>query len=349
VVEGLVVRFGSVAAVDGVDLTVAAGEVTCLLGPSGCGKSTLLRAVAGLEPLAAGRITWDGEDLAGLPPHRRRLGMMFQDYALFPHLDVTANVAFGLRMQSRPRAEVAARAAEVLELVGMAHAGRRSVGRLSGGEQQRVALARALAVEPRLLLLDEPLGALDQALRARLLAELAELLERVGVTALHVTHDQDEAFSLGHRVALMDAGRLVQVGTPAQVWSAPETTFAARFLGFPVVPAQVVDGVAAGTWGEAPAPHGVVDGPAEVVLRPDALRLAGDGRLTGHVVSTAFRGDRVLVRVRTALGVVGVWASPGVAPAVGEEAAVAVDASRVVVLATPPGTPSAGPPRRLAP
>jgi thiamine transport system ATP-binding protein len=317
--------------VDGVDLTVAAGEVVCLLGPSGCGKTTLLRAVAGLVEPAAGGIAWDGSDLAGVPPHRRRMGLMFQDYALFPHLDVAANVGFGLRMQGLPAAMVASRAAEALELVGLGGQGRRPVGSLSGGEQQRVALARALAPEPRLLLLDEPLAALDRGLRARLLAELVELLDRLDVTALHVTHDQEEAFALGDRVAVMEAGRIVQVDTPEALWRAPGTAAVARFLGFPVLDATVVDGRATAPWGTVPAP-GAPDGPSELVLRPDALSLATSGPLCGTVTATTFRGDRLVVRVSTAAGPLDVTVEPGAAPEVGATTGVAVEPARVVVL-----------------
>ena len=346
-VEALVVELGGRRVVDGVDLTVAAGEVVCLLGPSGCGKTTLLRAVAGLAEPSAGRISWGGDPLAGVPPHRRRMGLMFQDYALFPHLDVAANVGFGLRMRGERGAVVAARTSEVLSLVGLAGQGGRAVGSLSGGEQQRVALARALAPEPRLLLLDEPLAALDRGLRARLLGELAELLARLEVTALHVTHDQEEAFALGDRVAVMEAGRITQVDTPAGLWRAPATTSVARFLGFPVLPATVSGGRATGPWGTVVAP-GTPDGPCELVLRPDALSLAAvDASTTvppvaarptpadvlhGTVRSATFRGDRVVVRVGTAAGPLDVSVEPGLAPDVGAATGVAVDHERVVVL-----------------
>ena len=359
-VEDLVVELGGRRVVDGVDLTVAAGEVVCLLGPSGCGKTTLLRAVAGLVDPSAGRISWHGDPLAGVPPHRRRMGLMFQDYALFPHLDVAANVGFGLRMQGAPSAAVAARTTEVLALVGLAGQGGRSVGSLSGGEQQRVALARALAPEPRLLLLDEPLAALDRGLRARLLAELVELLARLHVTALHVTHDQEEAFALGDRVAVMEAGRIVQVDSPAGLWRAPATTSVARFLGFPVVPATVADGHATGAWGTLLAP-GVPDGPSDLVLRPDALSLtpaaapqaapaaatspapAGATHVVpGTVLAATFRGDRVVVRVATVAGPVDVSVEPGMAPAVGDAVGVAVDPRRVVVLPVRRRQPAGG-------
>ena len=330
-VVGLTVRFGAFAAVDSVELDVRPGEVVCLLGPSGCGKSTLLRAVAGLEAAAAGEVRWDGGDLARIPPHRRRFGLMFQDYALFPHLDVAANVGFGLRMQGWGAADATARVSEVLDLVGMGGAGGRSVGGLSGGEQQRVALARAIAPRPRLLLLDEPLGALDRALRERLLVELAALLDELGTTALHVTHDQEEAFTIADRVAVMDAGRIVQVGTPAEVWRAPVSSFVARFLGFHVVEAVARGGRVEGPFGVLPA-AGAPDGPVHVVLRRDALRLDPGGGLAGEVVTTSFRGDHVVTRVRTAIGVLDVQADPATVPGPRAHIGVAVDLERLVVL-----------------
>ena len=330
-VGGLVVRHGGRAVVDGVDLTVAAGEVVCLLGPSGCGKSTLLRAVAGLVEPAAGRIRWDGHDLAGVPTHRRQVGLMFQDYALFPHLDVAANVGFGLRVRGADRVEVARRTDEVLDLVGLAGAERRSVSTLSGGEQQRVALARAIAPAPRLLLLDEPLAALDRALRARLLGELAALLDRLDVTALHVTHDQEEAFALGDRVAVMQDGRLLQVGAPSAVWGAPASVAVARFLGFTVVPGVVRAGVATGPLGRLPA-SGRPDGDIGVVVRPDALRLDPTATLRGTVAATTFRGDRVEVRIDSAAGTLDVHVAPADAPPPGADVGVVIDPTRTVVL-----------------
>ena len=284
-VTDLRVRYGDLVALDGVDLEVADGEVVCVLGPSGCGKSTLLRAVAGLEIPAAGTIAWDGADLAGVPPHRRNLGLMFQDHSLFPHRDVLGNVAFGLRMQRAPAARVDARAREVLALVGLAGFEHRRVSELSGGEQQRVALARALAPAPRLLMLDEPLGSLDRGLRDRLVLELRDLFVRLGVTALFITHDQDEAFAVADRVAVMRDGRIEQVGAPEDVWRRPATEFVARFLGY-----NVTD----------------VFGPARVAVRPDGLRLllssgqVPDGLVAGVVTGRTFRRDHFLVRVKVA-------------------------------------------------
>ena len=231
-------RFGALGALEGLDLAVADGEVVAVLGASGSGKTTLLRAVAGLQPLDAGRILWDGADLAGVPPHRRGFGLVFQDFALFPHLDVGRNVEFGLRMQGLPPAERRRRAAAALERVELPGMERRKVGTLSGGQAQRVALARALAPGPRLLLFDEPLGSLDRALRERLTGELRRLLAGLGVTALYVTHDQEEAFGLADRVMILDAGRALQVGTPEEVWRAPAGERVARFLGL----RNIVDG-----------------------------------------------------------------------------------------------------------
>lgn len=227
-VRDLVVRYPGVTAVDGVSLTLEVGRVLALLGPSGCGKSSLLRAVAGLEPVAAGSISWRGRDIAGVATHQRGFGLVFQDGQLFGHRTVGGNVAYGL-----PRGpERAARVAELLELVGLPGYADRAVGTLSGGERQRVALARSLAPRPRLLLLDEPLSALDRGLRERLADDLRTALVTTGTTALFVTHDQDEAAAVADRVAVMSAGRLVQSGSPAQLWAAPATAEVARFLGY---------------------------------------------------------------------------------------------------------------------
>jgi thiamine transport system ATP-binding protein len=202
-VDDVTVRFEGRAVLDGVSFTVATGEIVALLGPSGSGKSTLLRVIAGLHLPDGGRVCWDDHDLAGVPPHRRQVGLVFQDLQLFPHKDVAANVGFGLRMQREGRAAIEARVAELLELVDLPGFERRQVATLSGGEAQRVALARALAPEPRVLLLDEPLGALDRDLHDRLAVDVRRLLRRVGITAVHVTHDEDEARTIGDRLVVL--------------------------------------------------------------------------------------------------------------------------------------------------
>jgi ABC-type Fe3+/spermidine/putrescine transport system ATPase subunit len=214
----------------GISFTVAAGETVCLLGPSGSGKSTLLRIIAGLETCEQGQVCWEGEDLASVPPHRRGFGLVFQDYALFPHLTVRENITFGLRMQKLPAAQIDLRTAEILEMVDLTSFGDRRVTDLSGGEQQRVALGRALAPKPRLLMFDEPLGALDRNLRDQLLNDLRRILHESGVPAIYVTHDQEEAFTLADRLLLLHDGCIVRSGTPEQVWGDPGTLWVAQFL-----------------------------------------------------------------------------------------------------------------------
>lgn len=219
-------------AVSQVSLSIDEGEIICLLGPSGCGKTTLLRMIAGLELPDVGEIWFDGRNISPVPPHQRDFGMMFQDFALFPHKNVAANIAFGLQMRRDDKTAVAARVTEMLELVALRGYEERDIAQLSGGEQQRVALARALAPGPRLLMLDEPLGALDRALRERLMLDLRIILKQVGVTAVYVTHDQTEAFAIADRIAVMNAGQIEQVAAPETIYNQPQTPFVARFLGF---------------------------------------------------------------------------------------------------------------------
>lgn len=322
-VSGLTVRHPGAPrdAVHGVDLRVPEGGVTAILGPSGCGKTTVLRVVAGLLAPTAGRVHLGGVDVTDLPAHRRGVGLMFQDYALFPHHDVGANVEFGLRMQRRSAAERRARVAEVLALVDLGGWERRSVAALSGGERQRVALARTLAPEPGAVLLDEPLGALDRTLRDRLVPELGELLRAVGTTVVHVTHDQGEALALADEVVVMAGGTVVQHDTPRAVWSAPRTPAVARLLGL----ANVLDrptahrlgllppGVAgmAGAAGESAGGSAGDAGVAGVVVRAESVSLrrrsepsstaAGDPAVTalgaGRVQAVVFEGARTMVRV----------------------------------------------------
>ena len=232
-VRGLAVTYGDLRAVDGVDLEVAAGEVVALLGASGSGKSSLLRAVAGLEDVAAGEVAWDGRSMVRVPVHKRGFGLMFQDGQLFEHRDVGSNIAYGL--SGLPRAQRGERVREMLELVGLPGFERRRVTTLSGGQAQRVALARALAPAPRLLLLDEPLSALDRALREQLATDVRTILRQGGTTALYVTHDQDEAMTVADRVGVMEAGRLLRLDTPQRLWADPGSSKVARFLGFDVV------------------------------------------------------------------------------------------------------------------
>ena len=273
-VRGLAVTYGDLHAVDGVDLEVAAGEVVALLGASGSGKSSLLRAVAGLEDVADGEVAWGGRSMVRVPVHKRGFGLMFQDGQLFEHRDVGSNIAYGLN--GLPRAQRGERVREMLELVGLPGFERRRVTTLSGGQAQRVALARALAPAPRLLLLDEPLSALDRALREQLATDVRTILRRGGTTALYVTHDQDEAMTVADRVGVMEAGRLLRLDTPQRLWADPGSSKVARFLGFDVVgdlalapgALRVVE-AAAGEPGEPGEP----DGPAqtEIPATPETL------------------------------------------------------------------------------
>jgi thiamine transport system ATP-binding protein len=331
-VDGVGVAYGSRIALQRTDLSVAAGSIVAVLGPSGSGKSSLLRAIAGLEPPTGGRIVLEGRDVTNVPAHERGIGLMFQDFALFPHRDVAGNVGFGLRMRGDDAAAVARRVAEVLDLVGLPGAERRSVSALSGGEQQRVALARALAPEPRLLMLDEPMGSLDRALRERLPAELRAIAFGLGLTVLYVTHDQEEAFGVADRVVILRDGRIVADGSPEGLWTTPPDAFVASFLGFRnVAGAEVAGGVARTPWGELALP-GVADGRVTLVLRPEALSLAAGG-LAGVVEARRFRGDHVRVVIATDAGAgLELEVRDGRLPEVGERVAVAVDGERLNVI-----------------
>ncbi|HSI51241.1 MAG TPA: polyamine ABC transporter ATP-binding protein [Ideonella sp.] len=230
-IQNVVKDFGGYKAVNNVSLDIAKGEIFALLGSSGCGKTTLLRMLAGFETPTSGRIILNGQDLAGLPPYDRPLNMMFQSYALFPHLTVWDNIAFGLRRDGLPKEQVAARVEAMLKLVQLAKFAKRKPHQLSGGQQQRVALARSLAKQPQMLLLDEPLGALDKKLREETQIELVNIIEQVGVTCVMVTHDQEEAMTMASRIAVMSEGRFLQVGTPGEVYETPQTRFVADFIG----------------------------------------------------------------------------------------------------------------------
>ena len=346
-VEGLTVRYGSTTVLDDLHLEVPDQQVVAVLGPSGCGKTTLLRAVAGLEPAAAGNIYWDDRALNGVPPHERGFGLMFQEYALFPHKSVFGNVAFGLRMERRSAREIEARVAEVLEWVGLEGYGPRSVGQLSGGEQQRVALARALAPAPRMLMLDEPLGSLDRSLRERLVVDLRRLLTERGITAVYVTHDQEEAFAVSDSVVVMRAGKVVQRGPAEEVWRHPASEWVARFLGFGViVDAQIEGDTARVAWGDIPlrtaeakkdrvpsSPPGAPAGLRRVVLRPESFRPDPDGAFSGIVVARSFTGGRYLLHTRVADGSeVKMEAGRGIAPKVGDTVRFDVDPEGITVL-----------------
>ncbi len=328
--RGVTVRFDSTRAVDGVDLDVPVGGVLAVLGPSGSGKSTLLRAVAGLEELAAGSVRYDGRDLARVPPHRRGFALMFQDGQLFPHQSVAGNVGYALRLRRTPARAVRARVAELLALVGLPGFEDRSTSGLSGGERQRVALARALAVDPRLLLLDEPLSALDRGLRERLARDLREILLAAGTTAVLVTHDHEEAFTVADRLALMRGGRLVQSGSLEEVWRSPLDAEAARFLGY----ATVLDHEAARRVLAAAGEPSSGGAERRVALRRSALRVVPGGPLRGRVRSARTTPDAVRLRVDVdGVGEVDAVAAPDEpVPPSGREVTLTVDLSRAARL-----------------
>jgi ABC-type Fe3+/spermidine/putrescine transport system ATPase subunit len=306
-----------------IDLNVETGEIICLLGASGSGKSTLLRLIAGLEQDYQGDIRLNGQSIRAIPAHQRGFGLMFQDFALFPHLSVGENVAFGLKMQSISASERQKRVVSALELVGLAQFTDRDVTQLSGGEKQRVALARSLAPEPRLLMLDEPLGSLDAALRERLMVELRDIIKQVGLTAIYVTHDQQEAYAVADRIAIMHAGSIVQIDTPQNLYQRPRTVYAARFLGLQNIFAPSAFGGQFQT-GKA------VDA---ILLHPDGLSLSADGQLEGKVMERVFRGDnyRLTVAVGEEKLIFNVPSNQRM-PEIGTKVAIHVEPERIIPL-----------------
>ena len=322
-VSGLCKAFEGVPAVDGVSFSAEPGELLCLLGPSGCGKTTLLRMLAGLEEPDAGTISFEERSINNLAPQQRGFGLMFQDLALFPHMDVFGNVAFGLRMQKLPTAQVQARVHELLDLVEMGGYAHRKVHELSGGERQRVALARSLAPAPRLLMLDEPLGSLDRALRDSLQSQVRRILKEVGVTSIYVTHDRDEAFTMADRLIFMNRGSIVQTGTPEEVVANPADGFVARTLGFKNVLHGVVldDGeilkiecsVGVLLVAKSPGLETAKGSDLTLLVDENVISMSGvasyeaDGTesvnsLQGVITERVFRGDRYELRVQVGEG-----------------------------------------------
>ncbi|MBU7574048.1 MAG: polyamine ABC transporter ATP-binding protein [Hydrogenophaga sp.] len=307
VTEKLVKRFDEAVAVDEVSLSIGKGEIFALLGSSGCGKSTLLRMLAGFEKPTSGRILLGGQDVAAMPPYDRPVNMMFQSYALFPHLDIWENVAFGLKREGLPKAEIQQRTDEMLALVQLTPYARRKPHQLSGGQQQRVALARSLAKRPKMLLLDEPLGALDKKLREQTQFELVNIIEKVGVTVVMVTHDQEEAMTMASRIAIMSKGRVLQVGTPEEIYEHPSNRFVADFIGNVNLfegrlTVDETDRCAATTGiGEIHVGHGVsgtLNMPVAIAVRPEKIEIGKqrpDGAVpnlfTGKVKEIAYFGS----------------------------------------------------------
>ena len=319
----------------GISFSIATDETVCLLGASGSGKSTILRIIAGLEIPEQGVVRWEGNDLADVPVHRRGFGLVYQDYALFPHLSVFENVAFGLKMANVPRDEIGFRVATLLKEVNLTGFENRRVTDLSGGEQQRVALARALAPSPRLLMFDEPLGALDRNLREKLMQELREILHSTGVPAIYVTHDQDEAFTVADRILMLHEGKIVRNGTPAEIWDKPGSVWAAQFLDV----GTILEGVARLSFGklkvetvlgelELECGHSHQNGEnVSLLIRPSDVRRGADRNLRGVVADVIFRQDRFKVTLTN-----GLYFYLPEAPKIGEEILLTIPPSAVQCL-----------------
>jgi putative spermidine/putrescine transport system ATP-binding protein len=303
--RGVTKDYGTTRVLHGIDLDIAPGEFVSLLGPSGCGKTTLLRILSGLEPSTGGTVLMGGNDVSRVPVNKRDIGMVFQAYSLFPHLRVSENTAFGLRRRGVAKAEAARRATDALELVGLGSLADRYPHQLSGGQQQRVALARALVTEPRVLLLDEPLSALDAKVRVQLRDEIRRIQLRLGMTTVFVTHDQEEALAVSDRIAVMDAGRIDQIGTPEELYLRPTSPAVAAFVGISsLVPADATAGRAR-VWGqEVPLQGDVADGPVELFIRPENVRLVAGGEgVPASVQESTFLGSFRRTLVRTQDGV----------------------------------------------
>jgi ABC-type Fe3+/spermidine/putrescine transport system ATPase subunit len=335
--RGVVKRYGSQTALRGLELEIRDGEFFCLLGPSGCGKTTTLNLIGGFVAPTEGEIWIRGRRIDTLPPHKRPVNTVFQSYALFPHMNVRENVRFGLKMDRVPRADSTKRVEEALALVGLEDFGDRMPAQLSGGQQQRVAVARALVKRPAVLLLDEPLGALDLKLRQRLQIELAQIHRDVGTTFVYVTHDQEEAMSMADRIAVMNDGRVEQLGTPEEVYRRPASRFVADFIGDSNFFAATVGGaVAALSDGSRVPCEGGRTGGATLMVRPEAIRLGGDeGTLAGRVVQTSFLGSYVRVAVETAAAdapVIVALHEAGAVPSPGDEVALSWAAPDGIVL-----------------
>ena len=341
-IEGLKKRFGPTLAVADFALQVSQGELVALLGPSGCGKSTVMRMIAGITAPDAGTVRIGDRVLDGLPPERRNVGLFFQSYALFPHMNVESNVGFGLRMRGRKRGEIASRVAAVLDMMELGPLARRLPRQLSGGQQQRVALARALVFEPDLLLLDEPLSNLDAGLREQLRGEIRSLQQRLGITALYVTHDQAEALALADRVVVMDQGRIVEIGRPVDLYRRPQSRFTATFVGQTNFVGARSDGVRIILpWGQSIPGEATSAGDVVVSLRPEDLLVSSDGSGPGVVEDVHFLGADVEYRVRMAEVLVKARASGAGAPLLAPGTRVSLEARAGVHVLEAGGSPGA--------
>jgi ABC-type Fe3+/spermidine/putrescine transport system ATPase subunit len=303
-IENIVKQFDNQPLLRGVSLEVTQGDIVCLLGASGCGKTTLLRIIAGLEAADSGKVFLNGVDLSPIPVHQRGFGLMFQDFALFPHMNVAQNVAFGLQQQGLGREEIRLRVEEALHLVGLQDFAGRGVTSLSGGEQQRVALARSLAPQPRLLMLDEPLGSLDAALRDRLAIDLREIIKAAGVTAIYVTHDQQEAFAIADKVVVMNAGQIEQIDHPDTLYLSPKTVYVAEFLGLHnIIPVDQLSETAEGYLAQTILGDFPVKQPTNyLLLHPAYIDLADQGTIPARLEKRIFRGGQVQLQLRHASG-----------------------------------------------